>query len=216
MNPSMFASQDLQKLYANMSHNTIDFSSYLSSTLLLSRQVANLIQTSFTSLGFSPSDYAEKPQSKPQVPRQRTVPSVNVSGKRAMDYQNDISVKIENQAFIQKKVKTLAAMETTSDSTSEGSLDHNDLKVKFEEPVVQVRVQERIEGSIALGDEPKRIKGLKMDKATKATYYLVEFKTRPTGYKPQDRYVRSDEVLKSYGNLVAIFYETQLQHKISC
>jgi len=212
MNPAMF---DLQKLYANMSHNTIDFGSYLNNTLLLSRQVANLIQTSFSSLGYSPS--SPEPTASSEALRQR--PSVTVGAKRAMDYQNDICVKIENQALVQKKVKANRNFETASDSTSEGSMDHNDLRVKFEESSmrvpVQVQIRERAEGSISFGDQPKKIKGLKMDKVTKTTYYLVEWMTRPSGYKPQDRYVKSDEVLKSHGNLVAIFYELQLQNKIS-
>lgn len=208
-----------------MSHNTIDFSSYLNSTLLLSRQVANLIQNSFTSLRMNQNAPSEQKNSfhqhameqkkkaeMIQAYRQRMVPKTPEFGaKRAFDYRNETSVKIENEAFVQKKLKTnyLNAVETHSDSTSEGSLDHGDFKVKFEETV-----QERIEACIALGDEPKRIKGLKIDKATKATYYLVEWKTRPNGYRPQDRYVKSDEVLKSYGNLVAIFYESQLKDKI--
>jgi len=216
MNPAMF---DLQKLYANMSHNTIDFGSYLNNTLLLSRQVANLIQTSFSSLGYSPSSPEATPCSEAPRQRPRVPAPVNVGGKRAMDYQNDISVKIENQALIQKRVKTNRNFETASDSTSEGSMDHHDLRVKFEEPTmqvpVQVQIRERVEGSISLGDQPRKIKGLKMDKVTKSTYYLVEWMTRPSGYKPQDRYVKSDEVLKSHGNLVAIFYELQLQNKIS-
>jgi len=222
----MFSSNDLQSLYANMSHNTIDFSSYLNSTLLLSRQVANLIQNSFSSLGINQNTPSEQKNSYHQqhameqkkkaemiqAYRQRMVPKTPEFGaKRAFDYRNETSVKIENEAFVQKKLKTnyLNAVETHSDSTSEGSLDHGDFKVKFEETV-----QERIEASLAFGDEPKRIKGLKIDKATKTTYYLVEWKTRSSGYKPQDRYVKSDEVLKSHGNLVAIFYESQLKDKI--
>jgi len=253
MNPS----QDFQKFYANISQNSLDFSPFLDNILLLSKQVAGLIQNSFQSLGMNPqldmssilnqtkpslNPYKNpstnpferkiptntiipplmlnkepaipqllKPKlsTKPIIPSFQPSTSIKTGVKRPLDCYNEAIVKLENECLVPKKVKTHILTETASDSTSEGSLDHSENKVKLEETTVEKKE------AILQSDKVVKIKGMKIDKKTKKTHYLVEWKRRGNGYKPEDSYIQSEEILKDYGHLVAMFYEGQIKQKIN-
>jgi len=158
---------------------------------------------------FIPQLAQSRPSIKPRVSAFKPSTSVKSGLKRPLDYQNESSVKIENESLVPKKIKTQIFTETESDSTSEGSLCQADQKVKIEDVVAEKKE------AILQSDIVVEIKGMKIDKLTKTTHYLVEWKRRANGYKPQDSYVKSEEILKDYGHLVAMFYEGQIKQKIN-
>ena len=64
-------------------------------------------------------------------------------------------------------------------------------------------------------DKPAKILGVKIDKHTKTTCYLVEWRQRPNGYKPVNSYVRREDIPTESCQLVANFFERQLINKMT-
>lgn len=53
MNVNPISCNNLQSLFANISHNTVDFNSQVNNTLLFNREVQNFIQNTFKSIGIN-------------------------------------------------------------------------------------------------------------------------------------------------------------------
>ena len=125
----------------------------------------------------------------------------------------ETGVKLEDQHPVPaKKLKIqTTSYEGDSDSTSDSSPKRTDFKLKLEEsiPVPQ-------EASIKTGDKPVNIKGLKVDKSSKQTYYLVEWTQRQNGLKPSDSFIAREEILQQHGHLIATFFESQLMKRVAC
>ncbi len=133
----------------------------------------------------------------------------SLNGKRRLDIKQDN----ESEELIQKKLREAYNIAHTT-STSNGVVPAKALQTL---PKVQKNYlrstkmpKKKMAGAFETGDQVLKIMAFKFDKDANNMMYLVEWKSRNDGMKPENSYIDRVKLLEKDPTSVAIYFENQI------
>jgi len=159
---------------------------------------------------------------QPQAPVVSAREVSSVSPAQSLNTKRNLDVKLEQEIEenIQKKLKTPInaittmnniAAHTTSTKTNMTPIRNAKLPARFQTNYMKYKKsQKKVNGSFEAGDQVSKVLAFKFNKDTKNIQYLVEWKPRKDGTKPQQTFVDRDILLQRDASAVAVYYENQI------
>jgi len=138
---------------------------------------------------------------------------------QSLNMKRNLDVKLEQdyEETIQKKVKTqmnpvnTVVAHTTSTKTNMTPIRDSKLTAKFPTNYMKYKkLQKKVNGSFEAGDQVLKVLAFKFNEDNKNIQYLVEWKPRKDGTKPQSTYIDRDVLLAKDASAVAIYFENQI------
>jgi len=133
--------------------------------------------------------------------------SLNV--KRRLDVKNDT----ETEEILQKKLReayNIAHTTSTLNNVVPPKALQNVPKAQKNYLRLTKMPKKKVSGSFETGDQVLKIMAFKFEKETSNMMYLVEWKSRSDGHKPENSYIDRVKLLEKDPTSVAIYFENQI------
>jgi len=197
----------LQSMSQNKNRDNMMMNAYLSNFQNMSQasalnQQANALQAKI----LSEAETGSKSQSSYS---NEVSPVGNLNGKRRLDLKNDN----DTEEILQKKLReayNIAHTTSTLNNVVPPKALQNVATVQKNYLKYTKMPKKKVSGSFESGDQVLKIMAFKFEKETSNMMYLVEWKSRDDGLKPENSYIDRVKLLEKDPTSVAIYFENQI------
>jgi len=196
----------LQSMSQNKNRDTLMMNTYLSN--LQNMNQANVMNQHAHAIQAKILSEAETGSKSQSSYSNEVSPVENLNGKRRLDLKNDT----DTEEILQKKLReayNIAHTTSTLNNVVPPKALQNVAKAQ-KNYLRYTKMPKKVSGSFETGDQVLKIMAFKFEKETSNMMYLVEWKSRNDGLKPENSYIDRVKLLEKDPTSVAIYFENQI------